>query len=272
MKKLFKILGTITICFVLIFLYGMFFETKKLIVKEYKVTNEKVASNHGLKVVHLSDIHYGFSFTNIELNNLINKINELEPDIIFFTGDLVDDGADIDEDELINSLNNLKANLGKYYISGNHDLKDNIDDIYFKSNFINLNNDYKILYHNEPFIISGISSLSSSGSITEKTDSFDTNITQYENLYSILLIHEPDIVNEINTDNYDLILAGHSHGGQVRIPLLGKLYTPVGAKDYYDEYYKLNSTDLYISSGVGTTSIDVRLFNKPSLNLYRITK
>lgn len=78
-------------------------------------------------------------------------------------------------------------------------------------------------------------------------------------------------MDNLDLNKYDLVLTGHSHGGQVRIPFIGKLYTPEGAKKYYDEYYKINNTDLYISSGLGTSMYKFRLFNRPSFNFYRIT-
>ena len=90
-------------------------------------------------------------------------------------------------------------------------------------------------------------------------------------IYNILLIHEPDYIKDINYSKYDLILAGHSHGGQVRLPLIGSIYNPNGSKLYHNDYYKINNTDLYISSGLGTSIYDFRLFNRPSFNLYRLT-
>ena len=87
------------------------------------------------------------------------------------------------------------------------------------------------------------------------------------------MVHEPDFAdNIINEYSVDLILSGHSHNGQIRIPLVGALYTPENAKKYYDEYYSINNTDLYISSGIGVSKYNYRLFNHPSFNLYRIYK
>ncbi len=85
-------------------------------------------------------------------------------------------------------------------------------------------------------------------------------------------MHEPDFINEIDYNTFNLILAGHSHNGQIRLPFIGAIILPPGAKKYYKEYYKLNNTDLFISSGLGTSNLDIRLFNKPSFNFYRITK
>ena len=95
--------------------------------------------------------------------------------------------------------------------------------------------------------------------------------SEARDLYKILLIHEPDYINNIDYSNFNLILAGHSHNGQVKLPFVGGIILPNGAKKYYKEYYKLNNTDLYISSGIGTSQISFRLFNRPSINFYRLT-
>ena len=64
----------------------------------------------------------------------------------------------------------------------------------------------------------------------------------------------------------------HSHNGQIRLPGIGALYTPNGSKKYYDNYYDLDETPLYISSGIGVSIVNYRLFNKPSINFYRINQ
>ena len=70
--------------------------------------------------------------------------------------------------------------------------------------------------------------------------------------------------------NFNLIVSGHSHNGQVRLPVIGKIITPENAKKYYDPYYKIDNTHLYISGGIGNRTINLRFFNKPSFNLYRL--
>ena len=85
------------------------------------------------------------------------------------------------------------------------------------------------------------------------------------------MLHEPDYIDQIGYEDYDLILAGHSHNGQVRVPFIGAVVLPVGAKKYYKEHYDLGDTKLYISSGIGTSTLNFRLFNRPSINFYRIT-
>ena len=278
MKKVIIVLVIIVLTISLCLLYSRFIATKGLKVKEYKVVNSKITeSYHGLKIVHLTDIHYGSTVNEKELNNIVDKVNEIKPDIVVITGDLIDERLSYDKDIIINCLSKIEAKLGKYAVSGNHDIPlDDYNYIIKESGFTSLDNKYELIYSksNEPIIISGIGY--GEEDIGIKTEQFDKYISELKNddikpIYSILLVHEPDTVDNLDLKKYDLILAGHSHGGQVRLPIIGKLYTPIGAKNYYDEYYKINNTDLYISSGLGTSLYRFRLFNKPSFNFYRIT-
>lgn len=278
MKKVIIVLIIIVLVIVLCLLYSRFVATKGLKVKEYKVINSKITdSYHGLKIVHLTDIHYGSTIFEKELNNIVDKVNEIKPDIVVITGDLIDDRLSYDKDIIINCLSKIEAKLGKYAVSGNHDIPlDDYNYIIKESEFTSLDNKYELIYSksNEPIIISGIGY--GDEDIGIKTEQFDKYISELKTddikpIYSILLVHEPDTVDKSDLTKYDLVLAGHSHGGQVRLPFIGKLYTPEGSKKYYDEYYKINNTDLYISSGLGTSLYRFRLFNKPSFNFYRIT-
>ena len=85
-------------------------------------------------------------------------------------------------------------------------------------------------------------------------------------------MHKPDTFDDIKQYNFNLVLAGHSHNGQIRLPIYGAILTPKGAKKYYKPHYKIDNTDMYISSGIGNTVIDYRLFNRPSFNIYRLNK
>ena len=278
MKKFIIILVIIILILGLGLLYSRFIATSGLKVKEYKVVNNKITdSYHGLKIIHLSDIHYNSTINEKELNNIVDKVNEIKPDIVVLTGDLIDERLSYDKDIIINCLSKIEAKLGKFAVSGNHDIPlDDYNYIIKESGFTSLDNKYELIYSktSERIIISSIGY--GDEDIGIKTEQYDKYISELKAddikpIYSILLVHEPDTVDNLDLNKYDLILAGHSHAGQVRLPIIGKLYTPEGAKKYCDEYYKINNTDLYISSGLGTSLYKFRLFNKPSFNFYRIT-
>lgn len=264
-----------------ILLYSRFIATKGLVTKEYKITSSSIQDNfHGFKIVHISDVHYGRTTDKKDLNNMVKEVNLLKPDIVVLTGDLIDRDTKLDDalkGEISEALSSINANVGKYAISGNHDSNfSEWESIINDSGFKNLNDTYELIYNDgyTPILLAGLSSnLNNQVDITERYN----KILEYSNnenikeLYKILLIHEPDYINNIDYSNFNLILAGHSHNGQVRVPFIGGIILPNGAKKYYKEHYKINNTDLYISSGIGTSGISFRLFNKPSINFYRLT-
>lgn len=277
-----KLIIFIILIIALIIAYGFLIEPKLITVKEHKITVNNLPDNfNGFKIVHISDLHYGRMFDEDRLKKLVNSINEQKPDIVVLTGDLIDKDTNmtIDEANKISAeLNKINSTSGKYAISGNNDLKfDEWTNIITNGGFIDLNNTYDTIYKDgyQNIFIAGASTLQDKQSINDKVktsidylNSFDKNGP----VYKILLLHEPDVIDDINVNPFDLILAGHSHAGQVRLPFIGAIYLPDGAKKYYESYYKLKNSDLYISNGLGVSDYNFRLFNTPSYNLYRIVK
>ena len=256
----------------LIVVYSHFIGTKGLFIREYSVINNRIPESFdGFKIVHFSDLHYGTTIKETELKKLVKEINELKPDIVIFTGDLIDIDYNINDKEidiLINELNNIDSNIDNYIIRGNHDINKGYSKVADKINFIDLNNKNTLLYYNSqtPIRLVGLDDyLEHTLNIT---DAFNYNLE--EDLYTIVIAHEPDVIDKLNDYKIDLMFSGHSHNGQVRLPFIGAVYTPVGSKKYYDEEYTINNTNLYISGGIGTSTAEFRLFNHPSFNFYRL--
>lgn len=246
-------------------------------VHEFKIETNKITETfHGLKIVHLSDIHYGTTINQKQLDKIVKKINNIKPDIIFFTGDLIDKNIvttkEIKE-EIITSLSKLECTLYKYAIYGNEDYNNKeYQSIMESSGFILLNNEIKPLYYesNTPILIIGFNSMDNNPdySLTEKNIE-DLNSSL---LYKIVLSHEPDSIDKIINYKPDLVLSGHTLGGLIKLPFIKPLFLEKGATEYYKDYYKINNTELYISNGLGTSGINARLNNHPSINLYRLYK
>lgn len=286
LKKILWGIGIFILIISGIILYARFIGTSGLYVKEYKVTNSSIPDSfYGTKIVQISDIHYGRTIKKQELQNMVNKVNQLKPDIIVLTGDLIDKDTMLTDKMatvISDILKQLNATIGKYAITGNHDYKfDKWATIISDSGFMNLNDRYDIIYNNstKPIFLGGLSTntYQKEKTLEEKikvmNDYFATRTEENQNSfpdYKILIMHEPDYVEEVNPENYDLILAGHSHDGQVKLPGIGAVILPNGAKKYHKNYYNLNGTDFYISSGIGTSRYNFRLFNRPSINLYRL--
>lgn len=279
MKKILKFFFILILIIISILLYSRYVGTKGLIIKEYSLKNTKLSDDfYGLKIVHITDIHYGRTTTKKELENLVNKINLVKPDIVILSGDLFEvdiDYSDNDKTTIIDLLSKIDSNIGKYAIKGDTD-NDMWEEVITTSGFKNLNNTYDLIYTNNTnyILLSGMdSNISNKTSIEEKLKSTNEflNSTNIKPNYSILVMHEADYIKDFDYSNYNLILAGHSLNGQMKLPFIGPLFRFNGSKKYCDNHYKLKGSNLYISGGIGTYKYSFRLFNHPSFNFYRLT-
>ncbi|MFA7689098.1 MAG: metallophosphoesterase, partial [Bacilli bacterium] len=222
MKKKYEILLIIGFILIIIFLYAMFIGTSGLVVKEYKITNKNIPTSfHGIKIVHMSDIHYGRTINENRLKHIIIEINKFKPDIVVFTGDFIDKDTKLNNNMkniLINNLKDIKATLGKYAIYGNHDyIFKEYPTIIEEGGFSLLKNSYDFIYNEsyEPIFIGGIDSMLEGNpdidSIMEYYNVGENNEEEEKVLpnYKIILLHEPDYFDEFkDTYDIDLILAG----------------------------------------------------------------
>ncbi|MGM9850366.1 MAG: metallophosphoesterase [Bacilli bacterium] len=253
-KKFFSIILSIIFCLFLIIIYCRFKATTGLKVYEYKVTDSSLPDSfHGVKVVQFSDLYYGNTVDIKYLKEIVSSINKLKPDIVVFTGDLISINVDDEtKNQIIESLGSINSSIGKYAIKGDSD-NDLFDGIINSSGFINLTNTSVNAFYK--------------GDIPINISNQDIQ----SDLFNILLIHEPDSIDSFE-NKFNLVLSGHSLNGQINIPIIKKLFLKNGSKKYYNGYYDINGSPLYVSNGIGTTNFKYRLFNKPSVSLYRLTK
>ncbi len=275
--KLLSIFLFLVVIVVIIFLYAKYSGIKGLIVKEYRVKSEILTNNFsGLKIIHFSDLLYKSTVDKEDVKNLVKRINELKPDIVVFTGDLINKNAKITNEDiefLEEELESIKAKVGKYAIYGDEDYSiESYKTIMEKSKFKILNNSYDEIFYknNESMFIIGLPS-----SLKEEIkleDAFNFYKEDEKRKFIIVLVHDGKTIKFLDESTYevDLVLGGHSLNGSVVIPYYGGIFIDDGAYKYYQEHYSKGITDIYISSGVGTNKYPYRIFNKPSFNLYRL--
>lgn len=230
-------------------------------------------SFNNFKIVQFSDTHIGFHYTLEQFHELVSTINDLKPDLIVFTGDLVDKPNKYQwNDELITALRTLQAKYGKFWIYGNHDhggygtniVKKAMD----KAEFTLLKNEHAVIEKDDGhFLLAGIDDVMLGKPDLEKTLEHTDSAS-----YTILLAHEPDFADTTQDFPVDLQLSGHSHGGQVRFPLLGHLYTPAYAEKYIQGKYEFTEADLtlFVNRGIGTTRLPYRFLCKPEVHEFTL--
>lgn len=256
--------------------YAHDIEPKLLDFTSYKISNKAIPSSfNNFKIIQFSDTHLGFQYNTQQLHTLVQKINKLEPDIIFFTGDLMDTPNMFSEKNLVISLlKSLNAPYGKFAIYGNHDHGGYGSNIYKsvieESDFTLLLNSSQKIKHKDGshFHVIGIDdAMLGYPNIEEALTGVPAND------FKILLSHAPDLADEAALFNIQLQLSGHSHGGQIKIPFLGALVKAPFAEKYHEGFYEIGQTPLtlYVNRGIGTTRLPFRFLSKPELTLFTLS-
>lgn len=246
-----------------IIIYAFFIGPKGIFIKDYNIKTSKISNlSSGIKILQISDIYYGSTINKSNIKKIVKKINENNVDVVIFTGDLISKNYDItDEDKtfLKKWLNKIDTELGKYYTTGEEDFEDT-NEILGMAGFTNLNNNPQSIYDesNTPIII-----------MDKSVNKEYLESGEAAPYFKILAIHNPDDIDDFNDANIDMAIAGHTLNGEINIPKLRELFI---SSKYKKGYQKVGNTKLYINAGCGTKGIKVRLFNHPTLNLYRINK
>lgn len=267
-----KILIFIIGSFFLLFCYARIWSHHFLEIKEFPIINENLASNfNGFKIVHFSDIHFGRTTNEKELDKIVQKINLTNADVVVFTGDLFDNSITLSDkniDDIKKSFSNIKASIKKIAIYGDQDYTniERYQEIMNAAGFELLENNNTLIYKNgsEPFLIAGVSSITKEQDIQKSLMTNETNVN-----YKILLAHEPIVFDQINENEVDFILSGHSLGGLISLPKIGGMIKKENTGDYLSGLYEKEKVKMVVSSGIGTETMSYRFLNNPSINLYR---
>lgn len=256
------------------YFYAREIEPGMLEFKREVISSKKIPrAFNNFKIIQFSDTHIGYHYSLEQLNELVNIINDEKPDLIVFTGDLVDQANTYNwNDKLIKILKSLQAKSGKYWIYGNHDHggygTNIVKKVMEKADFKLLKNNHTSIQHNDgEIVLAGIDDV-----MLGKPDLRKTLATANPESFTVLLAHEPDYADRVTRYPVDVQLSGHSHGGQVRLPFIGDLYTPLYAEKYVQGKHSLNNgkLTLYVSKGIGTTRLPYRFLCKPEINIYSL--
>ncbi len=228
----------------------------------------------GLKIVQISDFHYAEYTEAFFIRKVVERVNQLKPDVVAMTGDFITTGFWSRENtvrfagECAEILARVECPL-RYAVLGNHDCSIKL---YCQTVTDELN-------------AHGISVLKNLSAPLERDgarlwfagtgDALNRDFRLDEALPAarsadepvILLMHEPDVLPEVARHGVDLMLSGHTHGGQIRIPFLPAMFLPQLGQDYVEGLYRLGPTQLYVNRGVGTVNLPFRFNCPPEITL-----
>ncbi|MDQ0155832.1 metallophosphoesterase [Robertmurraya andreesenii] len=258
------------------YVYAGKIEPILLKINNHKLVHSNIPSSFDeFKIVQFSDTHLGFQYTLEQLAKLVEKINSIQPDILFFTGDLLDAPNQYREiDQTISILKKLHAPFGKFAVYGNHDHggygTDLYRDIIEKAGFTLLLNESTRIQMNEKehIYVIGIDD-----AMLGRPDLQAAISEVPDDAYKILLSHAPDLADYATNFNIQVQLSGHSHGGQIQLPFIGALVKPPFAEKYFEGFYRIGSTNpltLYVNRGLGTTRLPFRFLSVPELTVFTL--
>lgn len=263
-KTVFELFMLVVIVSFIAFGYMRFIEPYSLREAELSVDGTKT----DLEIAIFSDTHFCDWYTVEDFKEVVSKINEKSPDLVFFVGDLIDnyDTFTGDVAAISEALAKINAPLGKFAVYGNHDYGGGAEweyeGIMEAGGFTVLADEYFVLEDYNICLIGIDDVLIGKGSP-------ETAACGSEYCYNIALCHEPDVADEILDYNVNLMISGHTHGGQVRLPGVTKKMLPFYGEKYIKGLFEFDNeaqTKLYVTSGVGMTKLPLRFMSPPNIS------
>lgn len=279
-KKAKMILCTLTALLSVLIIWTIWGNTA-LTVNTITISNSRIPTSFsGFKIAQVSDLHNAeFGENNARLLKLLSKN---EPDIIVITGDLID-AQHTNIDIALNFVKEAIQIAPVYYVTGNHEaslsqydrLKDGLESVgvsVLDDRVVELELD------GEKITLIGLSDPDFTvkgdvfGEVPAMIDTKLEKLTNMENSYTILLSHRPELFESYVSSGIDLILCGHAHGGQFRLPFIGGLIAPnQGLFPKYDAgVFSDHNTHMVVSRGLGNSIIPFRFNNRPEIVLVEL--
>ena len=238
-----------------------------LVTTHYTYVSEKISEDLiGYRIVQISDLHNAtFGKDN---QRLMKKIEVLNPDMIVITGDVVDSNRP-DVDVALDFAKRAAKICPTYYVTGNHENWLSTED---KQRLLNGLSDAGVIclsdevadiqMDNSTITLIGLNDESPRGNTLQNLVK-----NQDEETLQILLAHEPQYLEKYAMAKVDLVLTGHAHGGQFRIPFVGGLVAPDQGflPEYTEGIHVEGQTTMVISRGLGNSVVPLRLFNLPEI-------
>ena len=278
MRKRLVLMSTAALLFIIWVIWG----NKALTAEKIVIYDSGIPSAfNGFRIVQVSDLHNAeFGRGN---NELLEVIEDCQPDIIVATGDIIDSGR---TDTLTAALfvENAMKTAPVYYVTGNHEARllkqgGTGKDEYFKLESIMVNAGANVLHGESVSIERGESEIQIIGIDDPEYLRLNkyagenritlSNIDEFikEDIFTVLLSHRPELFEEYAKSGVNLVIAGHAHGGQFRLPFVGGLFAPnQGFFPRYDSgLYEKNNTKMVVSRGLGNSAVPIRFNNRPEI-------
>lgn len=260
-------------------LYSAEFERHHVEVTQRSVSLPGLADSfHGMRLVQISDLHFHEFSETYYIRRIVEQVNALKPDVVMLTGDFVSDAprphawGRAQSYPCAEILQNLQCPQ-RYAVMGNHDAEVGVEtviDALVTHGIPVLENQYvPIERDGRRFWLAGAANITSHmvrlelavpPAKTRETDPV------------ILMAHEPDFADHVaKYGGVNLMVSGHTHGGQVRMPFVGPVVLPPLGRKYVEGFFQIGPTRLYVNRGVGTVGLPIRFLCRPEITVFTLS-
>lgn len=239
----------------------------------YVVIDAKILSTNRLKInqIEIIDQRIPLAFDDAEilvfsdsygnekqLKKVLDIVESNKPDFIVFLGNLLSESPQ-ETEIILNTLKMMDAPLGKYAIMGEHDYQSNPDTV----QSIYLDSDFRIIYNQVLPMHRFTDDYIMFTFLDQKNEGYEDALLLSRDLeqFSLTFHHSPSVVNQIEGDD-KILISGETEHGKVNIPIFGSIYYK---DNYIESYQKVNDTDLYLTSGIGTSNPEIRFGSSPDI-------
>ncbi|MDO8688870.1 MAG: metallophosphoesterase [Dehalococcoidia bacterium] len=253
--------------------YGKDVEPGFLEVTRLKVNLPRLpAAFEGMTIAQLSDIHFGPFVKTSEVREAVDATMQLEPDLVVVTGDFVSRVSYGEAELIVQEFTRLRAPMGVYGILGNHDIWNDSEVVADGIRRAGLT----LLRNSNVFFEAGGDRLYLAGidDFWERRNDLPLALKGVpDKACAILLAHEPDFADEASADGRPVFqMSGHSHGGQIKLPVLGPPQLPQLGRKYPEGLRKVGQMWLYTNRGVGVVSPPLRFNCRPEVTFFELVR
>lgn len=290
LKKTIKILFIILVAVAAILGYAYFIEPNSLVIKNETIKLDCLKNDLQDKFVQISDLHFTDKTKEARISQIYEAIKSQNPAAVFVTGDLITNEAGIGK--AIELIKKITADYKTFVIFGNWDywaLDYKVAD--FKTQLeaagadVLVNDAAALISGNEKLNILGVKDPYTSGELKGDLEKAEKNLNKGDKPSDakamkdtncrILLAHSPNIITEAVDKKTDLVLVGHTHGGQVYIPYLTKYIIPAkrpAGLGFIKGLYKVGNTEMYVNEGIGISVLPFRFLVPPEVTVIKLKK
>ena len=258
---------------------ALYHDTTDLKITRLEVFLRRLPSRFdGLRIVQLSDFHYDRYVDVRVITSAVQAANQLQPDVVVLTGDFVTQGpftgeydppSARDAEPCSQILSRLRSRLGIFAVLGNHDYYTDpnaVAEILRSRGFHMLRNQsFAVEQDGARLWMAGVND------VVAGADDLELALQKIPSTEAVILLaHEPDFADWVPPGRVDLQLSGHSHGGQIVLPVIGPPYLPPLARKYPWGLRRLGPLTLYTNRGVGTITLPLRFNCPPELTLFTL--